>query len=88
MTNVTCTGLDDSLLKVCPVFCAHFQVLVLGKLTMRMPVTPEVWMNADPGLAAREVVGVGAAQTRLPWLSARVPAVMGIMVNLGWNAWK
>ena len=81
-------GLDDSLLEVCPVLCAHVQVLVLGKLTVRMPVTPEVRMNADPGLAAGEVVGVSAAQTRLPWLRAGVPAVMGVMVSLNWNGWK
>ena len=79
-------GLDDSLLKVCPVFCAHVQVLVLEKVTVRMPVTPEIWMNADPGLAACEVVGVSAAQTRLSWLRARVPAVMGVIVGLGWNS--
>ena len=80
-------GLDDSLLKVCPVLCAHVQVLVLCKLAVRMPVTPEVWMNADPGLVAREVVGIRAAQTRLPWLRAGVPAVMGVIVSLKWNAW-
>ena len=85
MTNVTCKGLDDSLLKVSPVFCAHVQILVLEKLTVRMPVTPEVWMNADPGLAACEVVGVSAAQTSLPRLRARVPAVVGVIVGLGWN---
>ena len=83
MTNVTCMGLDDSPLEIN--VSAHVQVLVLEKLTVRMPVTPEIWMNADPGLAACEVVGVGAAQTGLPWLRARVPAVMRVIVGLGWN---
>ena len=76
-------GLDDSPLEIN--VSAHIQVLVLDKLTMRMPVTPEIWMNADPGLAACEVVGVGAAQTRLPWLRTGVPAVMGVIVRLGGN---
>ena len=81
-------GLDNSLLEVCPVFSAHVQVLVLCKLTVRMAVTPEIGMNAGPGLAACEVVGVGAGQAGLPWLRARVPAVMGVIVRLGWNLRK
>ena len=81
-------GLDDSLLKVCPVFSAHVQVLVLGKLTVRMAVTQEIGMDADSGLVARKVVGVSAGQTGLPWLRARVPAVMWVIVGLGWNSFQ
>ena len=55
MTNITCIGLEDSLLEVCPVLCTHVQVLVLGKFTVRMPVTQEVWMNFIFSLFTQEI---------------------------------
>ena len=76
-------GLDDSFLEVN--VSAHVEVFVLTRSTVRMAVTPEIGMNTNPRLVACEVVGVGAGQAGLPWLRARVPAVMGVIVRLGWN---
>ena len=67
-------------------FMTVVQVLVLRELTVRMTVTLEIWMNADPGFGAVEVVWVSAGQAGLSWLRAGFPAVMGVIVGLSWNS--